>query len=201
MKKVEQKRNFDIKEELFAEDIYAGTVVLVKEIGINASPQENQKVINKTARSKIVGLEIRRIIFAKHGNEGIDLFNYNLSKKHRYTYKLIESNEKNTDSNDIFKNNTFVIRNTQNVGSLLSFIGFSNRIKKSDLRKIKRVLCTKDTKINIYKHRLPVTQHGIISLKNAQKANEEAIALAEFKKSELPIKLQKQEKVYAKYFE
>lgn len=187
-----KKRGINIK------DIYTGEVVLIKEYGIDEKISLSQNVIKTNDDTKITSLSIRKIVFTLKGDIGTDL-SRGLCKKNKYSYKVVDTTNVNDEDKNI-KNNTLVIDNAEKVGSVLFLAGFPIIVKEKELKKITKLLLSRDKVLNIREHSLKLDGDNIFDLNQVKQANEQAKTLYLFKSSKLPTKPQEIEKVYKKHF-
>lgn len=185
-------------KEINLSDIFIGDVILVKEIDSSTDILEEDVslVIGKNAHARIKGLSLRKLVFVMNGNEGIDL-SKGLSKKNTYSYKVINSNN-NTELN--VKNNTIVIDDPKPIGDILEVIGYPQVVRKKDIKKIAKLVLSDNLILNVRKNSLVLRAGGIFDVEQVERVNEQAKELYYFKQFDLPVRAQKIEKAYAKYF-
>lgn len=179
------------KSEILLNDIYVGKVVHVKEYYENENTDEQ--------RRRFTNLKIRKIVFTVKGDEGIDLYS-GLCKKDKYSYKVIDFNTVEQENTTKLKNNILIIDEPKRVGELLIHAGFPSVVRGKDIKKITKLLLSKDRKLNIQKHSLRLNGSHIFNIYQVNQANEQAVDLYKFKVSKLPTKPQEIEKSYKKSF-
>ncbi len=179
-------------------DIFIGEVALVKEIenGVDILDENVSLVIGRSANARIKGLTLRKVVFVMRENEGVVL-SKGLSKKDTYSYKVINSSD-NTELD--VKNNTIVIDDPKPIGDILKVIGYPNVVRKNDVKEITKLVLSSKVLLSARKNSLVLSSYGPFDVDQVRNANEQAVELYWFKQTNLPVKPQKTEKVYAKYF-
>lgn len=176
--------------KIYRYDVNIGVVSLVKIIDRDEEIRASIPVLDKSATKKVIALDVRKIAFIADQYYGKDLF-YKLNMKTPYSYRYINETED-------YLNNTFVIRKPSLMNSVLSYSGFKDVIKKSDLSKVKKVLLSSDANLHIEPHDVPLGSP--ITFDEVKLLNEQMELLDKFRSSKLPTTPEKIERVYAKYF-
>ena len=186
------------EKEINLSDIFIGDVTLVKEIDSSTDILEEDVslIIGKNEHARIKGLTLRKVVFFMSGDEGIDL-SKGLSKKNTYSYKVINSS--NNTELDV-KNNTIVIDDPKPICDILEVIGYPSVARKKDIKNIAKLVLSDNVVLNVRKNSLVLHDEGVFDVEQVERVNEQAKELYWFKQIDLPVKPQKIEKAYAKYF-
>lgn len=196
MKNIEKKQEntSDASNKVFRKDICMGIASLIKIVDKKEILVPNHVVLDESQNKKMVAIDIRKMVFENHDYIiGEDLF-YRLNRNGGYQYRLIDSMNNNVE------NNTIVIRNDQSLNEFLKYVGFSDVVKSSDLRDLKKLLLSKGSSINIQSHTATLTKEGIVNEDMIRDVNKQAAELLSFRKRIISDKPQQIEKVYTKYF-
>lgn len=182
------------RKEVDSKNIYGGTVSLVKII--DADEEIGGVELSKTISKKVVALDIRKIVFEKNEDlledNGSDIF-YKLSRKQPYTYTVVDGKPNN------IQNNTIIIRNPIPFGAVLNYAGYES-VRGNELSYLKEAIMNESEALLILEQVAPLSEEGILKEEEIKNINSQSIGLLEFKRNELPVKPQKIEKVYTKYF-
>lgn len=186
------------EKEINLSEIFIGDVTLVKEIdsSTDISEKDGSLITGKNEHTRIKCLTIRKVVFIMSGDEGIDL-SKGLSKKNTYSYKVINSSD-NTELD--VKNNTIVIDDPKPIGDILEVIGYPSVVRKNDIKNIAKLVLSDNLILNVRKNSLVLRAGGLFDVEQVGRVNEQAKELYLFKQMDLPVKPQKIEKAYAKYF-
>ncbi|MBQ7137107.1 MAG: hypothetical protein IJO43_03945 [Bacilli bacterium] len=172
----------------------AGIVSLIKVVDGEYTLKKGETAVylpqqgNKT----VIALDIRKAVFEEKDGYGEDIF-YSFGEG-GYRYKIAGV------AGEEYRNNTIVIRNIRNLNDLLCYAGIPYWVDDLSEGSVRKMVLSSEELLMVKKHQKTLTESGIIEPERVKEINSQACFLYQFKKSNLPTKPQRVEKVYLKYF-
>lgn len=190
-KKIEQTGYVD------RNSLQTGIVSLIKVVDNDTKLPKDAEVIGESSGKKIAALNIRKMVFEKQGDFGTDIL-YGLSRKQPYSYRIMD--ESMMSSMGEYLHNTLCIRDVNELGDVLFFVGFPDEIAQEDISGIKQMVTSKKGLLHIQAHSVIISEQGVIDPERVKYINSQAVSVQEFSKTKLSTKPQRIEKIYGKYF-